>query len=373
MPRQLPTQRRDRLLALLRSRGALRVGDAAAELGVSQPTVRRDLAMLANRGLITRAHGGAVALSGRRVPDRGRADTPGWVIGMVAPSLDYYFPAVAQGAKAVADASGARLVLRSSEYDTMADREQVGMLIARTGVHGLLIAPEVREAGSADLLRWLDSLPIPVVLVERQPPVDHHVEQLQWVASDHRRGGAAAVEHLHAQGHRWIGLFGTDNITGAQVAQGWRAALTSYGIDSTRQVVGPMGAFHRNGVSPSAIDEVVTRVRRGTLTALIVQPDPDAIALLQRCGEAGIRVPEDLAIVTYDDEIASMGEPPLTAVRPAKHHVGRMAMEVLLARLRQGPESPLQQLLVRPRLVVRQSSVGHRDPREADLFCPEPV
>ncbi|HIT75597.1 MAG TPA: DeoR/GlpR family transcriptional regulator [Candidatus Avipropionibacterium avicola] len=356
---QLPTQRRERLLTLLRSRGALRVREVAAELGVSQPTVRRDLALLAERGLITRAHGGAVAVNARRSVDRGQSGSPSWVIGMVAPSLDYYFPAVAQGAKAVADAAGARLVLRGSEYDPTADREQVGMLIARTGVHGLLIAPELRAEGSSDLLRWLDSLSIPVVLVERQPPLDHHVEQLQWVASDHRRGGAAAVEHLHAQGHRWIGMFGIDNITGAQVAQGWRAALSTHGIDPTEQLSGPMGSFHRNGARSSVIDEVVERVRQGTLTALIVQPDPDAIALLQRCSEAGIRVPQDLAVVAYDDEVASMGEPALTAVRPAKHHVGRMAMEVLLARLRQGAESPLQQLLVRPQLAVRESSVGH--------------
>lgn len=368
MSRPLPTQRRDRLLALLRARGALRVRDVATELGVSQPTVRRDLTLLADRGLITRAHGGAIAISARRAAEARQIPTSTWVIGMVAPSLDYYFPAIAQGAKAAADARGARLILRGSEYDTTADREHVGSLIAHTGVHGLLIAPEVRGSDSADLLRWLDSLPIPVVLVERQPPTDLHVEQLQWVATDHRRGGAAAVEHLHAQGHRWIGLFGTDNITGAQVAQGWRAALASYGLDHTQQIVGPMGSFHRNGSHRndnrvSATDEVITRVRQGSLTALIVQPDPDAIALLQRCSEAGIRVPEDLAVVAYDDEVASMGEPPLTAVQPAKHHLGRMAMEVLLARLRQGPESPLQQLLVRPQLVVRESSVGHRSQR----------
>ena len=359
MSRQLPTQRRDRLLALLRTRGALRVRDVAAELGVSQPTVRRDLTLLADRGLITRAHGGALAMNAPRSTE-GRQPRASWVIGMVAPSLDYYFPAIAQGAKAAADARGARLVLRGSEYDTTADREHVGSLVAHTGVHGLLIAPEVRGEGSTELLHWLDSLPIPVVLVERQPPADLHLEQLQWVATDHRRGGAAAVEHLHAQGHRWIGLFGTDNITGAQVAHGWRAALTSYGIDHTQQLVGPMGSFHRNGGTGSAINDVITRVREGMLTALIVQPDPDAIALLQRCSEAGIRVPEDLAVVAYDDEVASMGEPPLTAVQPVKHHLGRMAMDVLLARLRQGPESPLQQLLVRPQLVVRESSVGHR-------------
>lgn len=233
------------------------------------------------------------------------------------------------------------------------------MLIARTGVHGLILAPELRESGSTDLLRWLDSLAVPVVLVERQPPVDHYVEQLQWVTSDHLRGGAAAVDHLYGQGHRWIGMFGTDNITGMQVTQGWRSALLSHGLDPDQQLAGPMGMFHRHSRTP-AIDQVMARIRAGTLTALIVQPDPDALALTERCAEVGIRIPQDLAIVAYDDELASMGEPPLTAVRPAKHHVGRIAMDVLLARLGQGAEAPLQQVLVRPQLVLRESSVGRR-------------
>ncbi|WP_168211786.1 LacI family DNA-binding transcriptional regulator [Ruania zhangjianzhongii] len=362
MPDHLPTKRRERLLTLLRTRGSIRVSEIAAELGVSQPTVRRDLSMLTQRGLISREHGGATPVAPEPVSGRHTSDGPHWVVGMVVPSLHYYFPAVARGAKAAADAAGARLILRGSEYDPNADREQIGGLVARSEIQGLIVAPELRRPTSPELLHWLDALPIPVVLVERQPAPDQVIEQLQWVASDHVRGGAAAVEHLHAQGHRWIGLFGTDNVTGTQVAVGWHAALRRHGLDPDRQLVGRMGMFHRDS-HESAVTDVVQRVRNGTLTALIVQPDPDALALAQRCGEAGIRIPEDLAIVAYDDEIASMGEPALTAVRPAKSYVGTLAMKVLLTRLRQGAEAPPQQLLVRPQLMVRQSSIG----RAADV------
>lgn len=357
MSDHLPTKRRERLLALLRSRGEVRVSEIAAELGVSQPTVRRDLNLLHSRGLIGREHGGALALNPRGAAERTDSAAPRAVVGMVVPSLRYYFPDVMRGAKAAADAAGVRLILRGSDYDPTMDREQVGLLVARSEVQGLLVSPELRRPSSRDLVRWLDALPIPVVLVERQPPADLFVDQLQWVASDHRRGGEAAVEHLHAQGHRWIGLFGTDNVTGTQVAIGWRDALRRHGLDPDQQLVGRMGMFHRDSHG-SAVNEVVQRVRNGTLTAVIVQPDPDALALAQRCMEAGIRIPEDLAVVAYDDEIASIAEPALSAVRPAKSQVGRLAMEMLLTRLRMGTDAPRQQLLVRPQLMVRSSSIG---------------
>lgn len=90
---------------------------------------------------------------------------------------------------------------------------------------------------------------------------------------------------------------------------------------------------------------------------MVVHSDPDAISLVQFCAEQGIAIPQDLAIVSYDDEIAQLGEPPLTAIRPAKGHLGRMAVELLVSRLIEGSRRPAHRLLVVPELVVRSSSV----------------
>ena len=355
-----PTKRRERILSVLRARGAARVADLAAELGVSVPTIRRDLAVLEKRGMLAREHGGAVLSGAAPSPAKqSSVDEEQLVIGMVVPRLQYYFPEVIRGAKSAADAVGARFILRESMYERPGlDREQAGLLFAKSGIHGLLIAPELRHDESQAVLAWLDSLPIPVVLVERQPPSGWFVEQLQWVATDHRRGGQAAVEHLHQQGHRRIGFFGVDNVTGTQVRHGWHDTLLAKGIDPEEQLIGPSGAFS-NADEHSSFQEVVRRVREGSLTALIVQPDPDALALGQRCQEQGIRIPEDLAIVAYDDEIALMGEPPMSAVRPPKFQVGHQAMTTLISRIRRGPDSAPMELLLRPRLNVRGSSVGH--------------
>jgi hypothetical protein len=65
-----------------------------------------------------------------------------------------------------------------------------------------------------------------------------------------------------------------------------------------------------------------------------------------------------MAIVSYDDEIAHLGEPALTAVRPPKNHVGRLAVELMVSRLLDGDRRPAQGTLVAPELIVRQSSVS---------------
>jgi DNA-binding LacI/PurR family transcriptional regulator len=77
----------------------------------------------------------------------------------------------------------------------------------------------------------------------------------------------------------------------------------------------------------------------------------------QFCAEAGVRIPDDLAIVAYDDEVAGLAQPAMTAVRPPKHQVGRLAVEMMVARLVEGRRRPTQRILVMPELVIRGSSV----------------
>src|SRR5690606_9580161 len=144
------------------------------------------------------------------------------------------------------------------------------------------------------------------------------------------------------------------------VLRGWSDALADRGINPDEQLVGSSGAFSSADAN-SAFDEVVRRIEDGSLTALLVQPDPDALALSQRCQDRNIRIPEDLAIVAYDDELAVMGEPPLSAVRPPKFQVGHQAMTTVISRIRRGPDLAPLELMLRPRLNARSSSVGRAD------------
>ncbi|HEY9522816.1 MAG TPA: DeoR family transcriptional regulator, partial [Thermopolyspora sp.] len=128
-PPALPAERRARVVELLRRHGVVRVNDLAAELDVSAITIRRDINLLAEKGVIRRVRGGAVLQNGplgEGVPGVGAAPVVPTrmpiaraerqvTIGMVVPSLDYYWPDVIRGVRA-ASGAGARIVLRGATY-----------------------------------------------------------------------------------------------------------------------------------------------------------------------------------------------------------------------------------------------------------------
>ncbi|GAA1749319.1 LacI family DNA-binding transcriptional regulator [Luedemannella helvata] len=350
--RLFSVQRQERLLAELRGQGAVRVRDLARELGVSELTIRRDIAALAERGLVAKVHGGATLPT--QVVHRPRRAATRFTIGMVVPSLDFSWPPIVAGARAAAAALGVTIQLRGSSYDPDEDRRQIGRLVDDGHAQGLLLAPSL----DGELLDWIGQLPVPVILVERQPsrwtPTS---SRLEWVRSDHALGMGIAVHHLRQQGHERLGLvLSRGSPTSTHLLHGWHAATTELGVTDAlvvRESVALDAPDHRD-----IIAGILAECRREGVTALIVHSDPDAVSVAQFCAERGVNIPDDLAIVSYDDEVAHLAEPPLTAVRPPKSHVGRLAVELMVSRLLDGERRPAQRVLVAPELVVRASSVS---------------
>ncbi|AXG76670.1 substrate-binding domain-containing protein [Streptomyces paludis] len=352
-------QRRERLMDELRRHGSLRVREVARTLEVSELTIRRDIAALAARGLLTRVHGGAT-LPTELDPAQARRHRPAatpFTIGMVVPSLDYYWPQIVGGARSAAVALGVHIQLRGSSYDPAEDRRQISRLIAAQQVQGLLLAPNLEGEGLDEMVDWLVGLPVPAILVERQisrwTPTPR---QLGWVRSDHAMGLEMAVRHLHEHGHRRIGLvLSKGSPTSAHLAQGWHKACAELDLPGgfvVRESVALDVPGHRE-----IIKGILDRSRSARITALIVHSDPDAMSIAQYLTEQGLSVPDDMAMVSYDDEVAHLAEPAMTAIRPPKSRVGRVAVEMMVSRLREGRRHPAQRVLVLPELVLRNSSV----------------
>lgn len=351
-------QRRERLMEELLRRGAVRVRELAPLLGVSELTVRRDIAALAEQHLLTKVHGGATLPTRLGpAPRRPRPKPNRFTIGMVVPSLDYYWPQIVTGARTAAAALGVNIQLRGSSYDPAEDRRQITRLIEAGQVQGLLLAPSLEGGDIDEIIGWIGELPVPVILVERQPPRwTPTPRQLDWVRSDHSLGIEMAVRHLHHHGHRRIGLvLAPDSPTSAHLERGWTAACADIGLpddlvchESVR--LGTPG--HRD-----IIGDILLRCARSKTTALIVHSDHDAVSVAQYCGEQGVAIPGDLALVSYDDETAHLAEPALTAVRPSKNHVGRVSVELMVSRLLEGKRRPSQRVLVAPELMIRGSSL----------------
>ncbi|GIG30797.1 substrate-binding domain-containing protein [Cellulomonas marina] len=355
----LAAQRRERFMIELRRTGAVRVSAIARTFGVAELTVRRDIAALAAAGRVVRVHGGAtlpelagLAAAGSSSGVQADART----VGMVVPSLEYYWPDVVAGARAAAEERGVRIVLRGSSYDGGEDdRSQISRLL-HGGVDGLLVAPTSDGPMGARLAHWLESLPVPTVLMERRPPAATGSHRLGWVVTDHALGADIAVRHLAAQGHRTIGvLVSHRSPTSLPVLRGWR--------DATRALRLPVDPKeHAASISaPDSVwpplEEELLRLRGLGCTALLVQSDWGALAVLAACRSLGLAVPADLALVSYDDEVAASATPALTAVHPPRGDLGRRAVDLLLERLDQGAERAVQRVQLVPSLVVRDSSV----------------
>lgn len=370
-PGPLPDERRAQVVELLRRRGVVRVGDLAAELDVSVITIRRDIALLSSQGLIRRVRGGAVLHGGPVAdtlasgdaadspgPDAADAERPQVTIGMVVPSLNYYWPDVIRGVREAAAASGARVVLRGATYRATDERRHLSRLIESAGIDGLLVAPTTTGDDGQALVRWLQEADMPMVLIERTAASGPYHEAMESVVSDHALGAGMAVRHLVELGHRRIGLITTkQSPTGPHVRHGWRRACEEFGLP-LEDMLDVSTVDQLDPEWPKALESVIDQCVASGTTALLVHSDPEAINLVERCQERGIRVPDDLAIVAYDDEVAELCDPPLTAVRPPKMAIGRAAFGLLAARLADSdPERPTHRVVVEPTLIVRSSSV----------------
>ena len=359
VPPQFAQERRRQILDEVLAHGSVRVNDLAQHLAVSAVTIRRDVAALDHQGLVTQVHGGAVI---RRAVERSAVSPPvlkQHTLGITTPSMDYYWPQVVNGAQAAVSAYRGQLILRSSSYSVDDDRIQTQRLLQTGRIEGLLVAPQPLAKASAEVLSWLDGLGLPVVLMERTVPPDFFPGKLEWVATDQSYAADLAVRHLVSQGHRKVGLLtslGTPHRAAAR--DGWTRAVRNLGLETRSVVVEDTPSFSTTD-RDALLDGIIERCLSSGTTAVIVHADREAIALLQRCQDLALDVPGDLAIITHDDEIASLSSPPLTAIRPAKYQIGYEAASLLFRRLAD-PSMPLRRIMLCPELMVRGTSGPHR-------------
>lgn len=367
----LAEQRHGYLLEQLRAHGAVRLSDVVTELGVSYGTVRRDLEVLEQQGQLTRVRGGAVATgssaqrnaAAESAEPAASAPGDGAVVGMLVPSATYYYPEVIRGAQSAAALAGARLVLGVTDYDAPRDLDQLRDLI-RSGCEGLLVTTAGGPVIPAPVRQLLAESGLPYVLVERRSAAAY--DHAECVISDHRQGAYRAVEFLAGLGHRGVALFAHPTPTTSPIVQGHAAAVRQLELDGSAPVLAP----GRDTDRLAAVDAFVDACRASAATAALVHSDQEAILLVQRLRKRGIRVPEDLAVVAYDDEVAAFAEVPLTAVAPPKFEVGRMAAAALLDRLGTADGPPVRQTVLQPRLVVRDSTGAPPGPQPAAATDP---
>lgn len=372
--------RRQRILSVVQSRGAVKVSVLAAELDVSVVTIRRDVEELTRVGRLRRGHGVARPVVDAPEPARvpaartEEAAGDGAAVALVVPERHSYLYETLHGARTVLEEAGMRIALHIAPQSAGAERPLVERALA-DGARGLLIAPRWRNARSEELdYGWLAEVEVPTVLMERRPRPGSALHALDSVCSDHWYGTHLAVDHLVSLGHRRIVLAARDDSPTARTIRSAFAEIAaarpevedwSTVLSSPAAVPGPgpqtPGAPAEVAPDPdgdaTAVDLAALLRERGA-TAAVLHGDVDALMLVQRLAEAGVQVPRDCSVVAYDDVVAALGSTPLTAVAPPKAEIGRAAAELLLYRLagNAGATGPVRRTELLPTLKIRGSA-----------------
>ncbi len=324
------------------------IRDVARKAGVSAGTVSNVLNRPSYVSEDTRARVQATINELGFVPSgHARQFRPGRMrtLGMVVVALDPFFVDLAISADVTARELGCSMVICTSGEDTILEERNLDVLVQQR-VQGVLIAPV--DEDNPRLAAMLDRR-VPVVFLDRKPTIDKCCS----VATDDVAGGRLAGRHLVERGHRTIAYLGDPDARPQMAARfaGLVETATGCSIEVIREAD---WSISRGRDAGRALARVPAAKRP---TAVFAANDSLAIGLVQELVASGIRVPEDVAVLGYDDiEWAASTTVPLTTIRQQRSELGRTAVRLLMAEMTTPRRHEHKHVLLEPDLIERAST-----------------
>ncbi len=328
--------------------------DIARDLQVSVVTVSK----------VFRNHGGISPATRKRVLQRMKELNyqPNWAarslatkrtytIGLVIPDLMHsFFAEVAKGVTRKVRPHGYHVVISNSEEDPEIENQEVELLLARQ-VDGLILA-SAQPPGRSEIFRRIRQRRVPFVLIDRR------VRGLKanYVGVNDEETGRVATEHLIDRGCQRIAhIRGPAVSTGEGRLGGYQAALES------RRLQMPAGYVVKGVYGVTTGYEAMRRL-------LAIEPRPDGVfcfndpvaaGAVKAILEAGLRVPEDIAVVGAGNvHYSDLLRVPLSTIDQGSSALGESAAELLLQVIESKRVHPSRSVFLPPRLIVRESSDG---------------
>ena len=265
-------------------------------------------------------------------------------IGFLVPDMtNPFFPSLAQAIFQRARQNGYSVFLADTEGDPEQETESFRALADR-GVDGIVWFPINDDSDVGSI-----SEEIPTVVIDRT------LTGLECVQADYSQGGRAAVKHLLQQGHKKIGV-----ITGPMDVQSMRdrcnAAVNE--IEKT----GKLAFLVNNAFSTDLDPNTIKAVEKGGATAVFTGADLIAIGIIAHARKVGIRIPEDLSIVGFDDiPWAALSNPSLTTIEMPVDVMAIEAVDALTRKIERSDEGS-KRVIFETSLVERET-VSKNAPR----------
>lgn len=323
--------------------------ELAEEYNVSRGTVRQAMTALVNEGLLERTQGRGTFV--RTIPLRRDAQFPGKRIGLLLsyPGSELDLD-ILRGVEYAAKSRGYQVTFAYTEESAEQQTSDINRLRA-DGVTGLIIYP-LSNMTYSEPISNLAADNMPFVLIDRYlPDLD-----ADYVASDNFNGGYRATEHLIILGYSRIGFCYSHNGSLATTSvrdrfEGYRKALEEYGLPFNESLVFEHPRLPKG--MPDPYVEFLSRPNRPE--AIFASLDAEAAGLMKAAQQLGLRVPENIALVGFDNlRFTSHAHPPLTTVAQSCREMGVQAVDLIIKRI-EGYRSPKRHIEIPVNLVVRES------------------
>ncbi|RYE48243.1 MAG: GntR family transcriptional regulator [Hyphomicrobiales bacterium] len=320
------------------------------ELGLSRTTIRRAIDDLVQRGRLQRQPGRGTYVTGGIAPAETVAGAQRIVSVIIPTFSNPYYGEMVNGIEKEARRYNLRVMVGQSEYSTASESSQVGHSAADPTVCGALVVPNSVEQSSSGVQQFL-AAGKPLVYIGRWPKGAN----CDGVCVDYRMAAQQAVEHLIGLGHQRIAYVeGLPHLPGFSPYDGYADVLRERKLAIKPELVRSYDLPSEAAGQQSVADLVSSGAK---FTAIFARNDVTAMGVIQGLRQAGLRVPQDVSVVSIANSLWSRSlDPPLTSVNPHPGAVGQLAMRMLCDRLEGAYAGPAIRTTVTPDLIVRAST-----------------
>jgi len=312
------------------------------QFNMSRHTIRQAMKELELEGWIYRKQGKGTFCAFREKR---------WTIAVITTYVsDYIFPSIIREIENVLSAKGCTLILANTDNNKKKEAQCLKKLL-EIDIDGFIIEPtkSALENVNSNYFSELEKKRVPYLMLHAvYPELDP-----AYIMMDDEMGGYLATKYLLQLGHRMIaGIFKSDDIQGVKRQKGFMTALNEYGI---KLEPGLLGNYETEQMY-SYPYQFTCRILEGSPrpTAIVCYNDQIAMQVLHAIRDRGLKVPEDISIVGYDDSsLAVASEVKLTSIKHPKGEMEYQAARFIIDMIEKRVEKP--KLIYTPELVVRSS------------------
>jgi GntR family transcriptional regulator, arabinose operon transcriptional repressor len=328
--------------------------------GVSRHTIRQAVGDLVHEGLLYREQGAGTFCSYNNKQTKEQppalnhiSNTNGKNIGVITTYIsDYIFPTIIKGIESHLTAHGYSLTLASTDNDVEKEKQCLKTMLNRN-IDGLIVEPTKSSLYNPNMNYYLEleQNNIPYLMINQyytqlMPP--------HMIMND-EHGGFIATEHLIKLGHeKIIGLFKNDDLQGVNRMQGFIRAFRENSLPFFPEMV---ITFTTEDQDKILIERIGNFFSKDSMpTAIVCYNDQLALKILNMLRGHGLRVPEDISIVGYDDSsLAVATDVKLTSITHPKMEMGIEAAKWIISAVEKKGDIP-PSIVYEPKLVIRNST-----------------